>query len=180
PLQAPLPEIYYLLTEKDPISKVPFVNKIKAFVFISIATDLDLDFANEKKRAYCYRIQNNYYHKISSALPEQGGIPKFSQIYFYNSSDIKAQIDRRHKIMQQTLNRDIINNIQNVLMNLNLFVDTYISARNEDLKDLLYYILIHNKHSKDMRQYNVPLVKEVAAICFSNKNIHIRYSYCKT
>ncbi|CAG8784042.1 7296_t:CDS:1, partial [Dentiscutata erythropus] len=44
---APPPEILYLLTEKDPISKVLFVDKIRAynqaFAFISIATDLDLD-----------------------------------------------------------------------------------------------------------------------------------------
>ncbi|CAG8735812.1 1950_t:CDS:2, partial [Dentiscutata erythropus] len=72
PLQAPSPEIYYLLTKKDPISK------------------------------------SDYYHQISLALPEQEGIPKFSQIYFYNSSDIEAQIDRRHNVMKQSLNRDMI------------------------------------------------------------------------
>ncbi|CAG8810057.1 17118_t:CDS:1, partial [Dentiscutata erythropus] len=60
-LQAPPPEIYYFLTEKDSISKVLFVNKIRAynqaFAFISIATNLDLDFVNKKKETYCYRIQ---------------------------------------------------------------------------------------------------------------------------
>ena len=60
PLQALLPEIYYLFTEKNLISKVLFADKIRAynqiFAFILIATDLDLDFANEKKRTYCYRI----------------------------------------------------------------------------------------------------------------------------
>ncbi|CAG8827876.1 8531_t:CDS:1, partial [Dentiscutata erythropus] len=30
PLQAPSPEILYFLTEKDPISKVSFVDKIRA------------------------------------------------------------------------------------------------------------------------------------------------------
>ncbi|CAG8821752.1 14427_t:CDS:2, partial [Dentiscutata erythropus] len=116
----PPPEIYYFLTEKDPISKVPFVDKIRAynqiFVFTSIATDLDLDFANKKKGAYSYRIQ--------------------------------AQIDRKHNVMKQELNRDMIENIQNVLMDLNPFVDTYISAENENLQDPLYYILIHNKHAQ--------------------------------
>ncbi|CAG8693857.1 10261_t:CDS:2, partial [Dentiscutata erythropus] len=59
-------------------------------------------------------------------------------------------------------------------MDLNLFVDIYISAGNEDLQDPLYYILIHNKHGKDMRQYNAPSAKEVAAICFSDETIHVR------
>ncbi|CAG8795379.1 25197_t:CDS:2, partial [Dentiscutata erythropus] len=76
PLQAPPPEIYYFLTEKDPISKVLFVDQIRAynqaFAFTSIATDLDL------------------------TLPEQGEILKFSQIYFHDSSNIEVQIDRRH------------------------------------------------------------------------------------
>ncbi|CAG8745411.1 2486_t:CDS:2, partial [Dentiscutata erythropus] len=53
PLQTPLSEINYFLTEKDPISKVPFVDQIRvynqAFAFTSIATDLDLSVANEKK-----------------------------------------------------------------------------------------------------------------------------------
>ncbi|CAG8794664.1 22033_t:CDS:2, partial [Dentiscutata erythropus] len=172
---SPPPKIYYFLTEKDPISKVPFLDKIRAynqaFAFISIATDLDLDVANEKKGAYCYRIQ---YHQISSALPEQGEIPKFSQIYFHDSLDIEAQIDRRHDVMKQSLNREMISIIQNVLIDLNPFVDTYISAENEDLQDPLYYILIHNKHGKDMRQYNSPLVKKVVAICFSDETMHVR------
>ncbi|CAG8446376.1 10120_t:CDS:2, partial [Dentiscutata erythropus] len=178
PLQAPPPEIYYLLTAKDPISKVPFFDKIRAynqaFAFISIATDLDLDVANEKKGAYCYRIQGDHYHQINSALPKQREIPKLSQIYFHDSSDIEVQIDRRHDVMKQSLNRNMINIIQNVLMDLNPFVDTYISAGNENLQNPLYYILIYNKHGKDMRQYNTPLVKEVAAICFSNKTMHVR------
>ncbi|CAG8721051.1 23738_t:CDS:2, partial [Dentiscutata erythropus] len=177
PLQAPPPEIYYLLTEKDPISKVLFVDKIKVynqvFAFTSIATDLDLDVANKKKRAYCYRIQGDHYHQISSALPKQEEIPKFFQIYFHDSSDIEAQINRRHNIMKQSLNREMISIIQNVLMDLNPFIDTYISAGNEDLQDSLYYILIHNKHGKDMRQYNTPSTKEVAAICFSDETMHV-------
>ncbi|CAG8786398.1 11774_t:CDS:2, partial [Dentiscutata erythropus] len=177
-LQAPLPEIYYLLIEKDPISKVLFVDKIRAynqaFAFTSIATNLDLDVANKKKRAYCYRIQGDHYHQISLALPEQEEIPKFSQIYFHDSSNIEAQINRRHDIMKQSLNMEIISIIQNVLMDLNHFVNTYISAENEDLQDPLYYILIHNKHGKDMRQYNTPSANEVAAICFSDETMHIR------
>src|ERR1700752_4889217 len=178
PLQAPPPEILYFLKEKDPISKVPFVDQIRAynqaFAFTSIATDLDLSVANEKKGAYCYRIQGDHYHQISSALPEQGEIPKFSQIYFHDSSDIETQIDRRHDIMKQSLNREMIGIIQNVLINLNPFVDNYISAGNEDFQDPLYYILIHNKHGKDMRQYNTPSAKEVAAICFSDETMHVR------
>ncbi|CAG8562963.1 8175_t:CDS:2 [Dentiscutata erythropus] len=57
---------------------------------------------------------------------------------------------------------------------LNPFVDTYIFAENEDLQDSLYYILIHNKHGKDMRQYNTPLAEEIAAICFSDETMHVR------
>ncbi|CAG8794038.1 22204_t:CDS:2, partial [Dentiscutata erythropus] len=147
PLQLPLPEIYYFLTEKE---QVLFVNKIRVY------------------------NQGDHYHQISLALPEQREIPKFFQIYFYDSSDIEVQIDRRYKVMKQSLNRDMIINIQNVLIDLNPFVNTYISARNKDLKDSLYYILIYNKHSKDMRQYNTPLAKEVAAICFFNENMHVR------
>ncbi|CAG8789236.1 18525_t:CDS:2, partial [Dentiscutata erythropus] len=168
PLQAPLLEILYFLNEKDPISKVPFVNQIRAynqaFAFTSIATDLDLSVANEKKEAYCYRIQGDHYHQISLALPAQGEIPQFSQIYFHYSSDIEAQIDRRHDVMKQSLNRKMKSIIQNILMDLNPFVD----AGNEDLQDPLYYILIHNKHGKEMRQYNASLAKEVAAIWFSD------------
>ncbi|CAG8766977.1 5051_t:CDS:2, partial [Dentiscutata erythropus] len=137
-LQVPPPEIYYLLTEKDPISK------------------------------------GAHYHQISLALPEQGEIPKFSQIYFHDSNNIEAQIDRRHDVIKQELNRDIIENIQNVLIDLNPFVDTYIFAGNKNLQDSIYYILIHNKYGKDIKQYNIPLAKKIAAICFFNKNMHVR------
>ncbi|CAG8549636.1 1459_t:CDS:2 [Dentiscutata erythropus] len=60
PLLALLPAIYKLLTEKDPISKLPFVKQAIAynqvFAFTSIDTKLDKKVANEKKRAYNYRI----------------------------------------------------------------------------------------------------------------------------
>ena len=112
PLPASPPAIYKLLTKKDPISKIPFVNKIKAynqlFAFTSIGTKLDTDFANEKKVAYSYRIQGNHYHEISSLLPKPGDTPKFSQIYYHNSTDIDLQVDRRHEIMKKTLNIDML------------------------------------------------------------------------
>ena len=107
PLPAPPPAIYKLLTKKDPISKIPFVNKIKAynqlFAFTSIGTKLDTDFANEKKGAYSYRIQGDHYHEISSLLPKPGEIPKFSQKYYHDSTDFNLQLDRRHKVMQKNI-----------------------------------------------------------------------------
>ncbi|CAG8795315.1 5605_t:CDS:2, partial [Dentiscutata erythropus] len=68
PLQAPPPEIYYLLIAKDPISKVLFVNKIRAYN--------QLSFTKTRRNA---------------------------KIYFHDSSDIEAQIDRRHDIMKQSI-----------------------------------------------------------------------------
>ena len=131
-----------MLTKKDPISKVLFVNKIRAynqiFAFTSIGTKLDTDFANEKKGAYSYRIQGDHYYEISSLLPKPEETPKFFQIYYHDSTDFNLQLDRRHEIMQKTLNFDILKEIQEELMTLNPFVETYILAGKQ--MEYLHYI----------------------------------------
>ncbi|CAG8797265.1 2605_t:CDS:2, partial [Dentiscutata erythropus] len=108
-LLAPPPAIYKLLTEKNPISKLPFVKKAIAynqvFAFISI-----------------------------------------------------AQIDRRHEVMEEKLNKDMLKEIQERLIEFNPFVNTYIQAGN--VQASLIYILIHNMYNRDMRQYNIPTTDE--------------------
>ncbi|CAG8827069.1 9230_t:CDS:2, partial [Dentiscutata erythropus] len=59
-----------------------------------------------------------------------GEPPQFPQIYFYDPTNIKAQIDRRYKIMKEKLNKDMLKEIQEELMEFNPFVNTYIQAGN--------------------------------------------------
>ncbi|CAG8476464.1 17121_t:CDS:2, partial [Dentiscutata erythropus] len=150
PLLAPLPAIYKLFIEKDPISKLPFVKQAIAynqvFAFTSIGTN--------------------------SCLPNQGEPPQFFQIYFHDPTNIKAQIDRKHEIIEEKLNKDMLKEIQEELMEFNPFANTYIQAGN--VQASLIYILIHNMHGRDIRQYNLPTTNEVVAICFTDTEMRER------
>ena len=64
---APAPSVLYkFLTDKDPISKEQFVNKIRAYnqvlAFTSVGTNLDKELANAKEGVYTYRIQRELYY----------------------------------------------------------------------------------------------------------------------
>ncbi|CAG8664175.1 7737_t:CDS:2, partial [Ambispora leptoticha] len=194
-LKQPPPYLELLLTGEDSESNKPFVNKIRAynqvFAFTSISgATLDKDLANAKQGVYTYKIKGQHYHQYGSLMPkhieDKKPKPTFAQIYFYDGEDFESQINRRHKMMKETLNKDMLEALQWELYNKNPFVQTFISAKNkeqeyqklqelheeEDLNEKIevLYIALHNTHSKDMRNYNTPTAAEIAVVYFNFDN----------
>ena len=172
----PPPEILeLLLTEEDPDTNKPFVDQIRAynqvFAFTSIGgARLDTNLANARKGVYTYKIQGQHYHQHGCLMPKiiegEEPKPKFAQIYFYDGRDFKSQINRRHNLMEKTLNYDMLQYLQYELYKNNPFAQTFVNAKDVEDEDeiTLTFIAIHNTHGKDMRNYNTPTSDEVAVL----------------
>ena len=82
---------------------------------------LDKELANQRSGSYTFRIQGSPHHQIGPALPTSGEPPKFSQIYIYDS---ERELQNRNSIFPE-LNRDTLPNLQQLMHEINPFVDQY-------------------------------------------------------
>ncbi len=175
PLSPAPPSLHTLLTSNDPDSDEPYVNQIRAYnqvlAFTSIGAKVDKELANAKDGVYTFRIQGALYHRIGGLMPSDQTEPQFAQIYFYDTN-LDNQLNRRTEIFPN-LNVNILKALQDELHEINPFVRLFTNARNcvkneSDLSDM--QLIIHNTHSKDMRQYNQPTASEIAVIMLDNSD----------
>ncbi|KAJ9558878.1 hypothetical protein OSB04_013492 [Centaurea solstitialis] len=122
---------------------------------------------------YVYRLHGQNYHCIGSLLPIEGSVPKFSQLYIY---DTENELSNRKKAVssrgdhissnKDALDYEIIKDIKELLDVCNPMVIAYRMARDrfsstvqQDVK-----LKLIGRRQKDGRTYNLPTVSEVAAI----------------
>ncbi|KAG2203527.1 hypothetical protein INT46_011432 [Mucor plumbeus] len=118
------PLLTELLTSNDNASK-EFRTNIRAYnsslSFSSMGVNLAKELANQRSGSYTFRIQGSPHHQIGPALPTSGEPPKFSQIYIYDS---ERELQNRNSIFPE-LNRDTLRNLQQLMQEVNPFVDHY-------------------------------------------------------
>ena len=109
---------------------------------------------------YTYRIHGQVYHRIGSLIPEQGQIPKFSQLYVY---DTNHELENRMAVMGG-LDPEILEVLQRNLHQSNPFVEQFRQAvaridrnQNENLT-----FVIRENCGNDRRRYNRPTASEIA------------------
>ncbi len=75
--------------------------------------------------------------------------------------------------MFSDLNSEILNELQLMLSQINLFVNIYMTAGNmyKETNATNIKLYIHNTHDKDIRQYNQPTASEVAVIILDDEEI---------
>ena len=71
------------------------------------------------------------------------------------------------------LNSEILNELQLMLSQINLFVNIYMTAENmyREMNATNIKLYIYNIHGKDMKQYNQLTAPEIAAIILDNEEI---------
>lgn len=78
-----------LLNNNHPLSS-NFIENIRAynmmFAFTSMGGKVDST-VNRGTGPYCYRIHGQNYHRIGGLVPEQGSLPKFGQLYIYDTAN---------------------------------------------------------------------------------------------
>lgn len=79
-----------------------FLSNIRAynmmFSFTSMGGKVDSSI-NNGRGPYVYRLHGQNYHRIGSLLPIEGSIPKFSQLYIY---DTENELSNRKKAVRYT------------------------------------------------------------------------------
>jgi hypothetical protein len=125
--QPPEPLRSFLL-ENNSVSKLfrsNFRAYNSAFAFASLGAHVDE--AVTGKGIYNFRIQGSVYHRIGSVVPEDKSTPKFAQIYIY---DTENELKNRLKIFNNQLNESIMIKLQQMIHNVNPFVQNFKFAFN--------------------------------------------------
>jgi hypothetical protein len=118
---------------------------------------------------FSFRIQGAMHHLIGSFLPEGGTRPMFSQIYVTESNP-HNQVQHRLNATHGQLNAATLLSLQNMLHEVNPYVEQYLTARERmELDGSLTLHLIsaperNGDARRDARRYNRPTASEVGIV----------------
>lgn len=119
-----------------------------------------------------FKVQGKVYHRIGSLKPEGVEMPKFAQIYFYDT-DHETQ-NRMH--FNPHLNREILTSLQNCLHHANSYIRSLKSALDfaEENPQMKILLSAEKKPSDEhARRYNLPSSSEVAVIMPGHQENHL-------
>ena len=113
-----------------------------------------------------FKIQGKVYHRIGSLLPEEGQLPKYAQIYIF---DTENELQNRLQNKNSNLDKDILQNIQQALHRFNPYIKSFKSAVellniHNDVKIVLHHKKSLKPSEAHNRTYNLPQSSEVAAL----------------
>ncbi len=109
-----------------------------------------------------FSIHGQIYHLIGPLLPEEGQIPRFAQLYIY---DTEHEIRNRLSLMQN-LDATILQNLQNILNMVNPYIHVFRQARDifQTSETSNVSMVIHSDRTQDLRRYGAPTSSDVAAL----------------
>ncbi|XP_044019460.1 uncharacterized protein LOC122859843 [Aphidius gifuensis] len=138
---------------------------------------------NNKPGPYCFKIQGQIYYQINTSLyPSAEESPSFGQFFIIDQNE---SINIRCS-MFSNLNREIIDAIETVLRQHNVFAQSY-QMMHEELRQAMIdkdvdtepemQLLFSLKPGLDIRRYNPQRVNEVAAVFTTTADGDIPESY---
>ena len=152
------------LRSKQFRSKIRLYNLILSFT--SVNANIDKDLMKQTAGVYTYRICGTVHHKIGDIVPKKNINPAYSQIYIF---DAKEHHDIRMSISPDEIDSGILNLIQNMLHDVNPYVDIYTQAglilREKPSAQL--NIILKNNYDLDKR-FNLPTSDEIAILMIEN------------
>ncbi|XP_031111748.1 uncharacterized protein LOC116015711 [Ipomoea triloba] len=137
------------------------------FSFTSLGGRIDRDI-NTGKAPPVFRLNGQNFHLIGSLLPAPGTKPKFAQLYIHDPE--QELFNRLNSVGGTTdinhLHEDIVSDLQSVLDENNVLVQSFRVARNAILTNPTVDVRMKllGKRNHDGKTYNLPTVSEVAAI----------------
>ncbi|XP_071713076.1 uncharacterized protein [Rutidosis leptorrhynchoides] len=142
------------------------------FSFTSFGAKIDHS-VNHGRGPYTFLISGQAYHKIGSLLPEDGGHPRYAQLYFFDTEN-----ETRNRMSafigsetRQPLDEEITNDLITMLNEYSAVAKVFRMARdwstNNTSSEFQLRLLAKVTNS---RQYNTPTVAEVAALITSDFN----------
>ncbi len=156
-----------LLTDANPYSK-DFIKCIRnynsALAFASIGAEVS---QMSGHGTYCYKIQEQIYHRISALHPNEGVRPKFAQLYILDSDE--ALNERMNVRSNNSCNRQLMLQLDQMIRCVNPFAEAYKMMYELEIENGTTDLCMYIRHDRnlDLRRYNAPKVNEVA-IVFQN------------
>ncbi|XP_071726987.1 uncharacterized protein [Rutidosis leptorrhynchoides] len=157
------------------------------FSFTSFGAKIDHS-VNHGRGPYTFRISGQAYHKIGSLLPEDGGHPRYAQLYFFDTEN-----ETRNRMSafigsetRKPLDEEITNDLITMLNEYSAVAKAFRIARdwstNNTSSEFQLRLLAKVTNS---RQYNTPTVAEVAALitsdfgqCTTTRDIIVQKKNC--
>ena len=84
---------------------------VSSLSFTSLGVNLDERYANNNIGQFTFRIHGSIYHRIGSLFPNKNEIPKFAQLYVF---DTDYELDNRMKNFTN-LKTDLIRQLQSLM-----------------------------------------------------------------
>ncbi|CAH9126445.1 unnamed protein product [Cuscuta epithymum] len=148
-----------------------FIENIKSynnmFAFTSMGGRIETSI-NKGKGPPIFKLHGQNYHLIGSLIPTVGSIPKFAQLYIY---DTENELQNRIKSVRGDVNAnqlhiEIVEDLRNMLNDHNVLVKSFRMAKETihhgESVDMRLRLI--GKRNSDARTYNLPTVSEVAAL----------------
>jgi PIF1-like helicase/Helitron helicase-like domain at N-terminus len=135
-----------------------------AFAFTSIAAKVN-DNVLAGSGPYAFRLHGSLHHRMGALLPNDGNQPRYAQLYVLDPDDaVNARLANNPNLDPSTMN-----DLHDMLAANNPYINMYKHAH-EILRDkppeeqVNVAVRIVVEPNTDLRRYNAPTVKEVAAI----------------
>jgi len=161
-----------LLNQNEDKKSKHFLQKIRQynsmFAFTSMGGNIDKTI-NQGEGPYVFRVNGQIHHHIGSLLPEPNKIPKFAELYIFNT---KNEIENRLRALtkeeldRHDLNPAIIKGLQEMLDQHNPLVKIFRHARDlfEEHKGIDISIRILGANKGDPIQYEMPYSEDLAML----------------
>jgi len=121
---------------------------------------------NDGRSAYVFRISGSNHHKIGTLLPPSGFIPKFAQLYIYDTSnEVSNRLNALGRSGSSDVRADVVQGLQEMLDSVNPYVAVFRRARDmlRDHGEVLD-VKIRIIRAREGRQYITPTANEVAGL----------------
>ncbi|XP_074300017.1 uncharacterized protein LOC141631214 [Silene latifolia] len=164
------PQLLKCLLSKQHRLSNHFIENIRAynvmFSFTSMGGKIDHS-VNQGRGPYTLRMGGQNIHRIGSLLPSAGTMPKFCQLYIY---DTEEEVEnRKTALSQNTPNRfddELIESLQKMVDEKNPVAKNFRMARDRlsSNEDVEVSIRLISRRDTDGRTYNCPTASEVATL----------------
>ncbi|GJS66166.1 DNA helicase [Tanacetum coccineum] len=151
---------------KDP----HFMSHIRAynqmFSMTSLGAKVD-NSINNGKGPYVFRISGQLYHWIGSMCPDEGTMPRFLQLYIYDTTnEVKNRMAHFGGENDSGLKKEIVEELIEFLDKHNALVQLFRTARDKYLESDIPEFKVKLYNVVGTRQYEVPTPDTVGAIVF--------------
>ncbi|GKF28328.1 hypothetical protein Tco_0094670, partial [Tanacetum coccineum] len=122
---------------KELYENTHFMDNIRAynqmFSMTSLGANVDKSI-NNGKGPYIFRISGQLYHWIGSLCPEEGQLPRFLQLYIYDTTnEVKNRLSHFSDEHQSELKEEIVEGLIEFLDNHNALVQLFRTACNKHI-----------------------------------------------